>query len=163
MKSGPETSSSSRGGRGGRKKALVQMVMADSTLVERAMADSITRALADSTTVSPPPPPQGRPHFIKTKQLSFPSKSHPMPSYTCTIFSSLPSRFSFFAHLPFPKILFLRFPLALFCAADGGEYQNLNVPLQTGLRLALNMAGFALMKERPIIFLTQSEYPTQGQ
>ena len=71
LKSGPETSSS-RGGKGGRKKALVQMAMADSTLVERAMADSTTRALADSTTVSPPPPPQGRPPFLKTKQFTLP-------------------------------------------------------------------------------------------
>ena len=72
LKSGAETSSSSRGGKGGRRKALAQMAMAeaDSTLVERAMADSTTRALADSTTVSPPPPPQGRPPFLKTKQFT---------------------------------------------------------------------------------------------
>ena len=95
LKSGAETSSS-RGGRGGRKKALAPMAMADSTLVERAMADSTlverakadstTRALADSTTVSPPPPPQGRPHFIKTKQFALP-QNHTQGPHTLAQFS----------------------------------------------------------------------------
>ena len=88
LKSGAETSSSSRGGKGGRRKALAQMAMAeaDSTLVERAKADSTTRALADSTTVSPPPPPQGRPHFIKTKQFALP-QNHTQGPHTLAQFS----------------------------------------------------------------------------